>query len=167
MACRGKASWRWSWQWSPWEWLPQHRQNKNIRLHETKKQRKEISRVKRQPMEWEKISAKHITDKRTSTTQQQEKLITILKSGLPRSYIQMTNRYRKRCSKSFSPQRNGNKKHNKITSYLWGWPFKKHPHPHTLTQKMIGKDVKKLKFFWTVGGNITCATAMENGVEVR
>ena len=31
---------------------------------------------------------------------------------------------------------------------------------------MIDKDVKKLEFFWTVGGSITCATAMENGVEV-
>ena len=37
----------------------------------------------------------------------------------------------------------------------------------THTQKiMIGKDVKKLEFFLTVGGNITCATAMENDVEV-
>ena len=31
---------------------------------------------------------------------------------------------------------------------------------------MIGKDVKKLEFFLRVGGTITCATAMENDVEV-
>ena len=66
---RGKALWHWTWQWlleCDTKSTGEKNKSRQMRLHQTLKLcawKDRISRVRSQPMEWEKMFAKHVSDK--------------------------------------------------------------------------------------------------------
>ena len=120
-----KVPWYWSWQWlHEYDMKSTGGKSKNLEVeqYQTKKNpvfffwtTKEINKMKRQLMEWEKIFANHLSDKRL-VSKVYEKLLELSNKKannaiekftkdlnrhfFPQKSIQMANRYMERCSTS-------------------------------------------------------------------
>ena len=144
-----------------------------MELHQTEKllhSKETINKIKRQPMGQEKIFASHTSDEglilkkyiRNSYNRRKNNPVLKWAKDLDRQFskedIQMAYRYMKGCSTSGKCK---SKPQGDITSYLLGYLLSKR---QEITN--AGKDVKKREPFYTVGGNGSWKTTMENNLEV-
>ena len=122
-----------------------------------------ISKVKRQPSEWEKIIANETTDKGLiSKICKQHMQLNTRKTNSPikkwekdlnrhffKEDIQVANKHMKRCSTSLIIREMQIKTSINITSHWSGWPSSK-----SLKTINAGEGVEKRDHSCTVGGNV-------------